>query len=143
MAIGQANAEPVAARGGTVALIYRWMAAVFVVLVLIQAFLGGRGFFIDPDTLNVHGRVGDASFLYALIHLILAGVGAVRGGIGRTSVILSAILLVLVFVQLNLGYSSEDSNTAAAWHLPNGVLIFGLTVANAMRLWARQERGVR
>src|SRR5918999_4369456 len=122
-------------RGQTVAAVYRWMAAIFVALVLIQAFMGGRGFFVDGDVLDVHGRVGDALVLYALVHLVLAGVGAARGRIGRTSLVLSALLLVLVFVQLFLGYEGEESGEAAAWHLPNGVLIMGLTVVNALLVW--------
>jgi hypothetical protein len=130
-------------RGGTLAAVYRWMAAIFVALVLIQAFMGGRGFFVDSDILDVHGRVGDALVLYALVHLVLAGIGAARGGVNRTSLVLSALLLVLVFVQLTLGYESEDSAEAAAWHLPNGVLIMGLTVANAMLVWGLPARSDR
>jgi hypothetical protein len=30
-------------------------------------------------------------------------------------------------VQIALGYNAKDSPSAGAWHIPNGVLIFGLT----------------
>ena len=123
--------EPGSARSSTAVRIYRWGALALVAAVLIQAFLGGRGFFIDHDTLTVHGRVGDVLLLVAIAHLVVGAVAFRRRRLSRVPLIVSVVLLVLVFVQLSLGYGSEDSRTAAAWHLPNGVLIFGLTVANA------------
>jgi len=33
-----------------------------------------------------------------------------------------------VVVRIGLGYSVRDSSEAGAWHVPNGVLIFGLSV---------------
>jgi hypothetical protein len=38
---------------------------------------------------------------------------------------------VLVIAQIGLGYTATSDNgsaEAAAWHIPNGVLIFGLTI---------------
>ena len=39
------------------------------------------------------------------------------------------VLVVLVVIQIALGYQLRDgSGEAGAWHVPNGVLIFGLSV---------------
>ena len=43
--------------------------------------------------------------------------------------VVGADLVVLVVAQLGLGYSGRDSAGAAALHVPNGVLIFGITTA--------------
>jgi len=116
----------------TTVRIFRWGALALIAAVLVQAFLGGRGFFLaDDDMLTVHGRVGDALLLVAIAHVVVGAVAFRRRQLSRVPLGLSVVLLVLVFVQLSLGYGSEDSRSAAAWHLPTGVLIFGLAVANA------------
>jgi hypothetical protein len=40
---------------------------------------------------------------------------------------------VLVVVQIGLGYAGDDGGNAAAWHIPNGVLILGLSVVAFMQ----------
>ena len=113
------------------ARIYRWGTLVFVAAVLIQAFLGGRGFFLDRDILTVHGRIGDLLLLVSIAHLVVGVIAYRKRQLWVAPLGVSVLLVVLVFVQLSLGYGGEESATAAAWHLPNGVLIFGLTVTNA------------
>ena len=57
-------------------------------------------------------------------------------------------LVVLVVVQIGLGYGGRDSGTAASLHVPNGVLIFGLSIvahmllgaAALVYLWRRETR---
>jgi hypothetical protein len=46
---------------------------------------------------------------------------------------------VLVTAQIGLGYAGRESAGAASWHVPNGVIIFGLTVAlfGLVSNWAR------
>src|SRR5215218_1167061 len=51
----------------------------------------------------------------------------VHGGLGN-------LTLLLVIVQLALGYSGRDGGQAAAWHVPNGVLVFGLSLGVNARI---------
>jgi len=38
--------------------------------------------------------------------------------------------VLLVSIQIGMGYAGRTSLGAAAWHIPNGVAIFGLAVYN-------------
>ena len=121
--LGRAVQEHWATRG------FRWLAAVTALLVLVQAVLAGRGMFDDPALLETHGFVGNATFVAVLALVVLAFIAGRRGAFGRLELGLSVLLLVLVIAQLGLGYSGRESSAAASWHVPNGVLIFGLTAA--------------
>jgi hypothetical protein len=107
---------------------YRIAAILMVALVLVQAFLAGRGWFVDPDYIDVHEVVANVVFLNALALLGLAiAIGA--PATWRIALIApNALLVVLVVAQIGLGYGGRESSEAAAWHIPNGVLIFGLSV---------------
>jgi hypothetical protein len=96
--------------------------------VLVNAFIAGRSLIGDWDIL-VHGIIGNGVFVFAVLALVLAVV--LRAG--RTTVAAAALLAVLVFAQVGLGYSGRNSPDAVAWHIPNGVLIFGLAVWTAAR----------
>ncbi|MEJ7763566.1 MAG: hypothetical protein WKF80_12305 [Thermomicrobiales bacterium] len=105
---------------------FRWLVAVSTVLVFVQALLAGRGWFITPDLLKVHGYLGSLTFVIVIGQLGLAFVAWRRGVLGIAPAILSALLLLLVTSQLGLGYAGRESAAAASWHIPNGVLIFGV-----------------
>jgi hypothetical protein len=125
---GQRPAEP-AASGLDMALVYRWVTVLTAGLVLVQAILAGRGWFVDLDLIDVHGFVGNLVFLVVIGQAVAAFLGRSRGKVGRLELGLSGLLVVLVVAQIGLGYSGRETAGAAAWHIPNGVLIFGIATA--------------
>ena len=127
-AVGERAGRTTAA-GFDAARAFRWAAAVTTVLVLVQAVLAGRGWFVDAGLIEVHGWVGNATFLAVVGQVVLAYAARNRWAAGRAELGLSALLLVLVIAQIGLGYSGRESSGAASWHVPNGVLIFGVTAA--------------
>lgn len=109
------------------------VAVLFAGLVLVQAFLAGRGWFVDFDLIEIHGYLGNAVFLIAILQLALAlGVGLRGPRLG-----VSAVILILVFAQVGLGYAGRESAVSASWHIPNGVLIFGLAAVNCTMLFGQ------
>lgn len=106
--------------------IYKGTAAPFGALVLFQAFLAGRGWFKDYDLIDVHGMVANVVFLVAVAQAALAFLAVGRG----VPLLLAGVLVVLVVVQIGLGFAGRESAEAAAWHIPNGVLIAGLATAH-------------
>jgi hypothetical protein len=110
---------------------YQVVSGLTAALVLIMAVLAGRGWFIDFDLINVHGVIGNIVFLFVLAQTALAfGIGLPRS-LRNQLLVINVVLLVLVIAQIGLGYtatSDKGSAEAAAWHIPNGVLIFGLVI---------------
>lgn len=115
----------------------RWLrivAPLTALLVLVQAIFAGRGWFIDPDEIDLHGMIGNFTFIVAIGQLALIVLAGLAGRLGRSLTIMNAAMVLLIVAQLGLGYSGRDSANAAAIHVPNGVLIFGLSVAIAALL---------
>lgn len=106
-------------------------------LVLLQAVLAGRGWFIDYDLIEIHGFVGNATFIAAILLVIGAWLGRQRGSLGTAELALSGALLVLTVAQIGLGYGGRDSQTAASLHIPNGILVTGLSAALITLAYAR------
>lgn len=105
----------------------RAAAHVLPVLVLVQAFIAGRSDRLFGSwSIAAHEALGNVVFLVAVLGLVLA----VLAGQGRACIVLAVALLVLVAAQIGLGYAGRSSAEAAAWHIPNGVAIFGLAVYN-------------
>ena len=77
-------------------------------------------------------------FLVVVVQLLLTVLLKFRGPFGRQLLMMNVILLVLTFVQIGLGYAGRETAQAAAWHIPNGVLIFGLS--GAIHSMARRPR---
>jgi hypothetical protein len=104
----------------------RVVAALLPLVILVQAFFVGRGLFLDSDLIDVHGVLGNVTLLLVIVQTVLVLFAGLRGRMRIPLIAISVLLVVLVCVQLALGYSDRDSGQAAAWHVPNGVLIFGL-----------------
>ena len=130
MAATQDRTDSVLARPSLV-LALKVVAGLFAALMLVQAYLAGQGLFeAEPDLIDVHGTVGMVVWLVALLQVGLAVAVFGQAGLRSPVTILSAVIFVLVTVQLMLGFASEDNSAAAAWHIPTGVLIFGMATAN-------------
>lgn len=96
-------------------------------LVFIQAILAGQSNrLFGTLKIEIHGGLANLSFLLALIAVVLAFVG--NWGGHRVGV--WGALFALMFAQIGLGYIGRESLAAAAWHVPLGVAIFGLSVYN-------------
>ena len=106
----------------------RVVAPLIVLSVLVQAVFAGRGLFLDTDNLAIHGGIGNLTLLLVALQAVLVLFAGFRGRTRAILVTASLALLALVIVQLGLGYSGRDGGQAAAWHVPNGVLIFGIAV---------------
>ena len=108
---------------------YPWLTVLTGMSVLLQAILAGRGWFMDYDLIEVHGVIGNLTFLLVILLVIGAWLGLQAGVMTNTELILSIALIVLTAAQFGLGYGGRDSRTAASLHIPNGILITGLTSA--------------
>lgn len=108
---------------------FPWLTVLTGALILLQAVLAGRGWFVDYDLIEVHGYVGDATFIAAILLVIGAWLGRQSGELGTRELGLSIALLLLIIAQFALGYGGRDSQDAAALHIPNGVLITGVVSA--------------
>lgn len=118
-------------------------SAIMTALVLVQAILAGRGWFVDYDLIDIHGVVGDITLLAGIVQVAIAFVTMRRQRTTRPLFGLSLAILILVIAQSALGHASSESATAASLHIPNGVLIFGLTVAMTVLAWGQGRAAAR
>jgi hypothetical protein len=110
---------------------YRWLVVVTSGLVLLQALFAGRGLWLNRDFIDYHEILANILFIVVVVQLALTVAIGIPGGLGKRLLWLNAALVVLVLIQTGLGYSGRTELEARAWHIPLGVLIFGLTVAIA------------
>lgn len=111
---------------------------VLAVSVLIQAWLGSSGFFQNaPGRIDIHAMLGNFMFLVAVVQVGLVFYAMPKGLASRNLLILAGLTVVLLIAQIGLGYSTRGDNAidALAWHLPNGVLLMGVTAVTAVLAW--------
>jgi hypothetical protein len=112
-------------------------------LVVVQAFLAGRGFMMGkPDLIDAHGMVGNVLFLLGIELVVIASIGFRKGVLDMTDLALSAVMGLLIVGQIGLGYAGRDNTTAASLHWPNGVLITVVTALLAGRSLPRRGAAV-
>lgn len=110
---------------------YAPLAMVVTILVLVQAVLAGRALF-GSWSITVHGAVGNATFALAAALAVVAAVARA----GRRAIAVAAALAIVLTAQIGLGYAGRDSVEAAAWHIPTGVLAFGLAIHQLTLAWS-------
>lgn len=118
---------------------YRWLATLFALLIVVQAFLGSRGFFAAEEGLITgHGHLANGMFLLIVVQAVLSWVLYTRNGATMTVVILNAVLVVLTIAQTGLGYATRNGERftdMVSLHIPNGVLLMGISAAVAALAW--------
>jgi hypothetical protein len=111
---------------------HRTLAAVIAALILVMAAIAGRALF-GPWDIEVHGFVGNGVFVLAVANLALA----IYRRPGNAQLTVAALVGMLTFAQVGLGYVGREELEAAAWHIPNGVLLMALSTYQWATLQAR------
>lgn len=99
------------------------LAGVVAVTVVLLAFLAGRFLFLGDLVIESHGYIGNTVFLLALVNLGLALADRADG----PELAVAGMIALLTFTQIGLGYVGRETADAAALHVPNGVLLMGLS----------------
>lgn len=97
------------------------VTALMAALVVVTAAIAGRSLFGDWDIV-IHGGIGNALFVLAIAAAVLSFATDAPGRV----VVAAFAFLLLSFAQIGLGYLGRDTAEAAAWHVPNGVLLMGI-----------------
>jgi hypothetical protein len=111
---------------------HRTLAAVIAALILVMAAIAGRSLF-GPWDIEIHGFVGNGVFVLAVIGFGLA----IYRRPGTPELTVAALIAMLTFAQVGLGYVGRETLEAAAWHIPNGVLLMALSTYQWATLQAR------
>lgn len=135
-----ASTAPAEAKTESTTLV-RVFAAAMGALILVQGFLGGRGFFISPKLLDAHEMVGSLTWLVAAGQVAVVFF-TIKSRERAMLLGMSIAVLVLTTIQMGLGFSAKDgSGESAAWHLFNAVLLTGAIAAYANTVFFRLKRG--
>ena len=101
----------------------RVVAGTIAGVVLVLAVLAGRFLFLGDAIIELHGYIGNGVFLLAVVNVGLALKTGARG----VAVGVAVAIALLAFAQVGLGYVGRETDDAAALHVPNGVLLMGLS----------------
>ncbi len=122
--------------------IFRWLTVVTAGLVVVQAFLAGRGLWLgERGLIDAHEMLANILFLLAVAQFGLVLAIGFPNPLGKRLLAMNAVLAMALVAQTGLGYVGRDNMDARAWHFPLGVLIFGLAVMIVMMAW--QEKAAR
>jgi hypothetical protein len=97
-----------------------WLSAIFIVGVLVQVYLAGRGIF-GVSSFDAHESVGGAVHGITALILIATFFGADMRN--KADIGLAVALLVLTTIQMSIG--SREHPDVAAFHPVNAILILG------------------
>lgn len=114
----------------------RALATVIAALVLLQGVSAGRAVY-GPWDIEVHGWIGNGLFVLVVANLALAIVRRAP----NDELTVAALLGGLTFAQVGLGYVGRAELEAAAWHIPNGVLLMALATYQLALLQLRASAG--
>jgi len=103
-------------------------AAALAALVLVQAVLAGQ-FLTGEGGRDMHRLIGEA---LGLVALVVAAAGHRLRTVDRDRWWLGIALVLMVVAQTGLGFAGRDATTAAALHVPLGVVTFGAALVAAL-----------
>jgi prepilin signal peptidase PulO-like enzyme (type II secretory pathway) len=106
------------------------LAGFVVVGVLVQAALAGRHIGEDAS-ISLHGVLGNVVFGF---QVALVAVAVARRATS-SALVIAVLILGLLVGQIGLGYAGRDATGAVAWHVLNGVALFGLASVQLARSW--------
>lgn len=112
----------------TVYVVLTWL---FVVGLLVQVFLAGRGVFDNPLLFGTHRDFG---YVLSIVPILLLIVGLVAG-VGRRLSAFAIVAFLLFLLQSVLVAARDSSPTIAALHPVNGFLLLLIAIDMAREAW--------
>jgi hypothetical protein len=130
---------------GVIDVVYGYLAAFFLLGVLLQVYLAGIGTFginarkvANATSLNPHRAWGTVLMVIALVLLILALIAWAS----RATVIETFVLALLVIVaQSGLASAGESNKWIGGLHALDGMVILLLSLWLAIAAWRRRRAG--
>ena len=107
------------------------VAVLFVVGLIAQVWLAGRGVFEPPTMFDTHRSLGYTLSLFTIALLVLG----LLGGMGRRPAILAVVIFVLFILQSVFVVMRDSQPAVAALHPVNGFLILFLAIVLARDSW--------
>ena len=107
------------------------VAVLFVVALIAQVWLAGRGVFESPTMFDTHRSLGYTLSLFTIALLVLG----LLGGMGRRPAILAVVIFVLFILQSVFVVMRDSQPAVAALHPVNGFLILFLAIVLARDSW--------
>jgi hypothetical protein len=93
----------------------RWLSGITMVLVSIQAVLIGQGLFLgDSSRTTLHGWIGNATVVGAIVLAGLSVFSVRRGELSRPAIVLSVLVALLTVAQIGLGPRSGSATPGVA-----------------------------
>jgi uncharacterized membrane protein len=124
---------------GTMLTAYRWLAATFALFIVVQGWLGSSGAFNGHQwMITGHGHLANAMFLMIVVQTVLSWLLYGKLLVTIREVALNAMLVAFTISQIGLGYSTRNGEiwgTMVSLHIPNGLLLMGLSTAAALLAW--------
>jgi hypothetical protein len=117
---------------------YVALAGLYVIGLLVQVFLAGRGVFENPVQFETHRSFG---YVLGLVPILLLVVGLVAG-LGRRLAIFAIVLFLLFLLQSVFVAMRGSSPAIAALHPVNGFLIVLLAIEMTREAWLARTRTV-
>ena len=107
------------------------VAVLFVVGLIAQVWLAGRGVFESPTMFDTHRSLGYTLSLFTIALLVLG----LLGGMGRRPAILAVVIFVLFILQSVFVVMRDSQPAVAALHPVNGFLLLFLAIVLARDSW--------
>ena len=107
------------------------VAVLFVVGLIAQVWLAGRGVFESPTMFDTHRSLGYTLSPFTIALLVLG----LLGGMGRRPAILAVVIFVLFILQSVFVVMRDSQPAVAALHPVNGFLILFLAIVLARDSW--------
>ena len=132
--------------GGTLLTAYRWIAVLFAVLIVLQAWLGSQGAFNGTGWMVTgHGHLANGMFMLITVQTALSWLLYTRRLASIREIIMNVVLVALTITQIGLGYSTRNGEiwgTMVSVHIPNGVLLMSLSTVVALFAFRPSSRDV-
>jgi hypothetical protein len=107
------------------------VAVLFVVGLIAQVWLAGRGVFESPAMFDTHRNLGYTLSFFTIALLVLG----LLGRMGRRPAILAVVIFLLFILQSVLVLMRDSTPAVAALHPVNGFLILFLAIVLARDSW--------